>query len=213
MHWRTLSVQCTKAKICSCTYLNCSTGPRSRELWDEHISGSPKSPSFDKLKTFLQRRLQTLERRLPAKEAKTKAASSKTSAFKNETKSHMAQKKKPSKNTAKTRCSLCKNDHFLMFCEGFQSKTAKGRKDHVSYSSLCINCFGKHKAQECMSQKSCTVCGERHHTLLRRRVSRYSRREADAYKVQYFPHCAKPRNKPSYYPTSYSPRSRHGSLR
>lgn len=139
-------------------------GLRTRDLWNEHSSDSSDSPSFERLKAFSQRRLQTLEGRHWAKEAKAEAASSKSSPHK-AAKSHVTQKKEIAKKGAKS-CSLCLKDHFLMFCDAFKSKSAIEKREHVSDSKLCMNCLGKHKVSECQSKKSCTVCNERHHTLL-----------------------------------------------
>ena len=32
--------------------------------------------------------------------------------------------------------------------------------------NLCLNCFGLHFVRECRSQKTCQVCGAKHHTML-----------------------------------------------
>lgn len=141
-------------------------GSRTRDLWDEHISQSTDPPSFEQLKTFLQRRLQTLGGRLVAKEARSELVAGKTSFFLKAAKSHVAQKKENGKKGAKERCSCCQRDHFLMFCENFRSKPAIERKTHVSDSNICLNCLGKHKVNECISEKACTVSNGRHHTLL-----------------------------------------------
>jgi len=123
--------------------------PRTRDMWDDHVSDSTEPPSFDKLKVFLQRRLQTLDGRLIVKDAKAEAASGKPSSSKKEARSHVTQKKEPGKKSAKSgRCTFCKGEHFLMFCDSFKAKAARERKEHVNENSLCLNCLGKHKTSE-----------------------------------------------------------------
>lgn len=53
-----------------------------------------------------------------------------------------------------------------MFYDGNKAKSAAEKKHHVETNNLCLNCLGKHKLSECISQKTCSSCRARHHTTL-----------------------------------------------
>ncbi|XP_029673481.1 uncharacterized protein LOC115241711 [Formica exsecta] len=53
-----------------------------------------------------------------------------------------------------------------MFCDGYKAKTAAEKRQHVEANNFCFNCLGKHKLSECTSQKTCSSCRARHHTML-----------------------------------------------
>ncbi|XP_020295602.1 uncharacterized protein LOC109860733 [Pseudomyrmex gracilis] len=120
-------------------------GPRTRVLWDDHVSESSEPPLFEKLKAFL-----SVSRRSKGdrqqKEVKSEAASKSSTLGK--AKSHVVQKKEATKKGAKNeRCSFCHQDHFLMYYEKYKEKAASERKGHVTENKLCINCLGKHQAR------------------------------------------------------------------
>ncbi|XP_029663035.1 uncharacterized protein LOC115235401 [Formica exsecta] len=61
---------------------------------------------------------------------------------------------------------MCHEEHYIMFCDAFRAKTASERRKHIEANQLCFNCLERHKASECSSKKTCSSCGERHHSLL-----------------------------------------------
>ncbi|XP_025270835.1 uncharacterized protein LOC112639871 [Camponotus floridanus] len=134
--------------------------PRSRREWENFISDSNDPPSYDKLQLFLDRRLHTLESLQPVK---VEAISSKPHPSPTQKTRTLHTRKQDSK---RGRCSLCGQDHYIMFCDLYQSKTAEERKRHVEANDLCLNCLGRHKVSECSSQKTCSSCRARHHTTL-----------------------------------------------
>ncbi|XP_011859011.1 PREDICTED: uncharacterized protein LOC105556524 [Vollenhovia emeryi] len=135
--------------------------PRSRREWETEVSGTSEPPSYETLKSFVERRVRTLEALQPHKAESTLPASGKsTSATTKSARSHLTQK--PTKKGG--RCALCEGDHYILFCSEFQKKSAKEKKGIVESKQLCFNCFGKHQVAECQSKKSCAACNARHHS-------------------------------------------------
>lgn len=71
--------------------------------------------------------------------------------------------------TATPTCLLCKtNKHEHLFqCSAFTKMSPYERFNFVKTNSMCNNCLScKHKFSACTSNKTCNVCGAKHHTLL-----------------------------------------------
>jgi len=134
---------------------------RTRREWENSISNSSEPPTFSALKSYLERRLQTLTIVQPSK---ADAPPHKASDGGNRSaRNHHAQKRESS---APARCGLCKKDHLLMLCDDYKKRSAAERKRFVDTELLCGNCLGKHTISNCASKKLCAVCGEKHHTSL-----------------------------------------------
>lgn len=131
---------------------------RSRREWENSISETTEPPSHATLLKFLDRRLHTLESLQPIK---IETSFSKTSLSSTRQTRTLHTRKHENKLG---RCSLYRKDHYIMLCDVYQGKTAEERKQYVETNSLCLNCLGKHKLNECTSQKTCTTCHARHHT-------------------------------------------------
>ncbi|XP_025267780.1 uncharacterized protein LOC112639101 [Camponotus floridanus] len=109
---------------------------------------------------FLDRRLHTLESLQPVK---AEAIISKPNPSLTQKTRTLHARKQDGK---RGRCSLCVQDHYIMFCDLYQSKTAEEKRRHIETNDLCLNCLGKHKVSECASQKTCSLCRARHHSTL-----------------------------------------------
>lgn len=132
---------------------------RSRE-WETALGEQTNPPSYDELERFLDRRLHTLESLQPAK---PEAGTSKAGMDSSRQTRALHTRKQDYKHS---RCSLCHKEHYIMFCDAYQQKTAEKKKQLVKDNDLCFNCLGKHKVSECTSKKTCTLCQARHHTSL-----------------------------------------------
>nr|XP_018908495.1 PREDICTED: uncharacterized protein LOC109038033 [Bemisia tabaci] len=64
----------------------------------------------------------------------------------------------------KRACILCKQFHFLPYCELYLQKTPQERRELINKNNLCQNCLRPHPTEKCISQHSCRVCSKRHHT-------------------------------------------------
>ena len=72
-------------------------------------------------------------------------------------------------NDPKIKCWLCSDEHRLMDCDEFRSKSVDERKEFVKKESLCWNCMSKsHVTKDCISKYSCRKedCGKKNHNFL-----------------------------------------------
>ncbi|XP_066157667.1 uncharacterized protein [Euwallacea fornicatus] len=65
------------------------------------------------------------------------------------------------------RCTFCsENGHRIYSCQGFKDLSHHDKLKFIHSRQLCTNCLGtKHATSSCQSQ-GCSVCSNRHHTLL-----------------------------------------------
>ncbi|KMQ84766.1 hypothetical protein RF55_17162, partial [Lasius niger] len=133
---------------------------RSRREWENVLSDTTDPPSYAELQQFLDRRLHTLESLQPLK---TEINSPKTSANTGR-QARVQHARKP--ENKRGRCSMCQQDHYIMFCDVYKTKSASERKQHVETNNLCLNCLGRHKVSDCASKKACSACGARHHSTI-----------------------------------------------
>lgn len=133
---------------------------RSRRDWEHSVSPSTEPPTYTELLEFLERRMHILESLQPVK-AETSSATLGSSSSK-QTRALHARKQ----DSRRGRCSLCHQDHYILLCDAYQTKTAEERKRHVKAADLCLNCLGRHQVDECSSTKRCTTCRAPHHTTL-----------------------------------------------
>ncbi|XP_057662504.1 uncharacterized protein LOC130897587 [Diorhabda carinulata] len=71
-------------------------------------------------------------------------------------------------------CVMCSDTaHKIYTCETFLSLPITKRNEFAKTKTLCVNCLGtRHSAETCLSQKSCSHCHKRHHSLLHFQNSR-----------------------------------------
>ncbi|CAG9111472.1 unnamed protein product [Plutella xylostella] len=63
-------------------------------------------------------------------------------------------------------CALCRGNHTIYRCDGFNSLTPVQRRELVEQQGLCCNCLRAHSVSRCTSKCRCLVCGGHHHTKL-----------------------------------------------
>jgi len=131
---------------------------RSRREWKNVLSDTTDPPSYAELQQFLDRRLHTLESLQPIK-TETNSPSANTGR-----QARVQHAWKP--ENKRGRCSMCQQDHYIMFCDVYKTKSASERKQHVETNNLCLNCLGRHKVSDCASKKGCSACGARHHSTI-----------------------------------------------
>ncbi|KAL6418839.1 hypothetical protein ACFW04_011733 [Cataglyphis niger] len=133
---------------------------RSRREWESAISDKTDPPSYTELIQFLDQRLHTVESLQPSKPEPSAAKPGATSGHS----SRVLHVRKPEGNC--DRCSLCRQEHYIMLCDAYKAKTALERRQHVERHQLCFNCLGKHKVSDCPSKKTCSICDAHHHSTL-----------------------------------------------
>ena len=84
------------------------------------------------------------------------------------------------------KCPLCENlGHVLYRCTAFKGKSINDRQKIVKEARLCFNCLRSgHIVANCKSDRSCSECGGRHHSMLHREKSSYTERLPDESKVE-----------------------------
>ncbi|XP_029674525.1 uncharacterized protein LOC115242402 [Formica exsecta] len=112
---------------------------RSRREWESAISDTTEPPSYAELIQFLDRRLQTLESLPPSK---TESSLAKPVANSGRPPRVLHARKPESK---RGRCTMCHEEHYIMFCDAIKAKTASEKRKHIEANQLCFNCLGRHK--------------------------------------------------------------------
>ncbi|KAL0883539.1 hypothetical protein ABMA27_015693 [Loxostege sticticalis] len=64
------------------------------------------------------------------------------------------------------KCLICPEYHALFLCNKFREFNDQERRSFITKHNICKNCLISHNGQECMSQKTCRFCQEKHNTLL-----------------------------------------------
>jgi hypothetical protein len=64
-------------------------------------------------------------------------------------------------------CKNCHGDHPLFKCLKFSAMSTLERRDNARRLGMCYNCLrGGHLVAQCLSTKTCSTCGKKHHTML-----------------------------------------------
>lgn len=132
----------------------------SHKSWEEELGSLPVD-NLPSLKTFIK----YLETRFRVLEM------IQTSSTNRETRERVINKPKSFVTTTSAptsfKCTLCNENHGLIYCKKFTDLSVTDRVQHVTQSMLCFNCLSpKHSAKFCRSQGTCKQCNRRHHTLL-----------------------------------------------
>ncbi|KAL6429476.1 hypothetical protein ACFW04_008260 [Cataglyphis niger] len=133
---------------------------RSRREWESAISDKTDPPTYAEVLQFLDRRLHTVESLQPSKPEPSAAKPGVTSGRSPRV---LHVRKAEGK---RDRCSLCRQEHYIMLCDAYKAKTASERRQHVERHQLCFNCLGRHKISDCPSRRTCSFCDARHHSTL-----------------------------------------------
>lgn len=69
--------------------------------------------------------------------------------------------------TQQNTCTYCSStEHNIYRCPEFLNLSVQSRQGFIKNKNLCNNCFGSHKLMDCKSQRNCSVCNRRHHSML-----------------------------------------------
>ena len=64
------------------------------------------------------------------------------------------------------KCFFCSGAHSIYTCDYFRKKSVSERLEFIKANKLCFNCLAKHQVNECKSQKTCSFCHLKVHSLL-----------------------------------------------
>lgn len=134
--------------------------------FENSIENKKSYPSFKELSHFLETRASAVEERKGISTSdKPKNQSVVTQPSKASSGSE-SKKKSYATSASFPKCVTCGNQHILIECKQFESKSPQERYDVIQKNQLCTNCFGRnHRAAEC-KKGSCKTCHQKHHTLL-----------------------------------------------
>ncbi|XP_044597211.1 uncharacterized protein LOC123273805 [Cotesia glomerata] len=144
--------------------------PAVREDWETSLGLTDNMPTYVQLHEFLKSKVRAWENLEPASEPKKqseghKSGGSRSNKPQKTTSSYTATqyKAKPRRN-----CSLCPEEHYMLFCPIFNAATLEERIDIVEKYRLCYNCLGPHRVADCKTAQGCRKCSQRHHTSIHR---------------------------------------------
>ena len=64
-------------------------------------------------------------------------------------------------------CTFCHEQHRIYECTKFKSLNVNSRHNFIKSKGFCFNCLGsQHQSGQCKSTKTCSICSQRHHSLL-----------------------------------------------
>lgn len=128
----------------------------TRDLWES--TNSEVIPSWNALKSFLEKRRKTLCSICPTK------SSCKQHEGYVKSKVHVATN---SYSPEDSKCPLCCDKHRLMFCQEFNKMNITKRYQFVKEKNLCFNCLSNsHQSMNCTSKSRCKTCQKAHHSML-----------------------------------------------
>ncbi|XP_075162723.1 uncharacterized protein LOC142235354 [Haematobia irritans] len=137
-------------------------------LWEQSVAQKTEIPKWEELDKFLTERFHALESVSDIYGPHTSNSSlPQRQKYNNFDKSKSFKVHHTKVNAQK--CSLCKGNHILRSCPKFMSMNYKNRISIVRRDKYCMNCLSLgHMVSECHSQKTCSECNLKHHTLLHR---------------------------------------------
>ncbi|EZA52883.1 hypothetical protein X777_07701 [Ooceraea biroi] len=139
--------------------------PKILEAWELHLGESTELANFSQLELFLESRLRTLEA------VGSRNSSSKVAAGQKPASKPKASARALAAVATNSTCSFCSSAHYIASCPDFATKSVVDRHDFVLRKSLCFNCLGAHRLNDCRSVKRCRRCKKQHHTLLHREAA------------------------------------------
>lgn len=136
----------------------------TRRDWEYELREDDTVPSFEKLETFIQKRVWALR------------ATEATSFDKDGTASRKAQEK-PMTSRSHSRllttfspsglCGVCGGAHYIGHCSDFKNMDPPQRRRTITQLKLRFNCMrSDHVVRNCPSSVKCHNCKSSHHTLL-----------------------------------------------
>ncbi|XP_049290939.1 uncharacterized protein LOC125767946 [Anopheles funestus] len=133
------------------------------QLW-ERTQEHGKLPDFEQIMKFLQSECQVLERF----QNRPQAATVKEGNHKQSTGKLPSQKAHAvSSSSTSHPCLVCSEKHRHFECPALNKMEPAKRNAKVRELNLCYNCLqAGHRVNECPSQRVCSKCQKKHHTLL-----------------------------------------------
>ncbi|XP_039763051.1 uncharacterized protein LOC120635903 [Pararge aegeria] len=169
--WDTLIIYMASSKLDNQTSMK----------WEEHRNTLSDIPTLEQFHKFLKDRADVLEsfnqHKIQNKRITSSHGVSGPSSNNNYTRNSKQNKvfsyvTQPSSNNNtnryRTRCIVCKGNHFIYTCPSFLAKSPELRIAEAQRLQLCMNCLrSTHKTRDCLGG-TCRECGKLHATILHR---------------------------------------------
>ncbi|KMQ83158.1 hypothetical protein RF55_20764, partial [Lasius niger] len=132
----------------------------TRRDWELTLGDDVDIPSFAKLDGFLTSRIRALEAINPS--GLINKSEAKKGNKQGNVKSHQV-------SANQGTCVGCEGNHPLHQCKVFIKLSVPQRIELLKQHKCCFNCLRKgHFPRECKSKNVCTICKQRHHSLIHR---------------------------------------------
>lgn len=133
----------------------------TRRDWELSLGDDIEIPNFAKLDMFLTSRIRALDVIQDNSRPSNKSDSKKSTKIGN-VKTHQI-----SSNNAK--CTACEGNHPLNHCKLFLNQSISQCVELLKRHKCCFNCLRQgHFPGSCKSKNVCTLCKQKHHTLIHR---------------------------------------------
>jgi hypothetical protein len=142
----------------------------SKKHWEEYLKASTELPDFKKLNTFLETRFNILDG-INNSSSYTKSSSPSPHKGNHQNNRNHAPKAKHEKTFHTTatkiiKCTICTQGHKPFECNQLKRLPVAERRTIIEEKQLCTNCFYDHSINDCKCRFVCSVCGQKHHTML-----------------------------------------------
>jgi hypothetical protein len=136
----------------------------TRKQWEQTLEHG-ELPDLEQSMKFLRNYCQVLERCEVDKVPPSKVAVKPTPMSKSNSSPRASYP--ATSNSTENVCDVCAGQHCNYKCPSFLNMSVDQRIAKVKQSGLCFNCLRKgHQIKACPSDKSCSKCSKKHHTLL-----------------------------------------------
>lgn len=136
----------------------------TKKLWESSVAHG-ELPEYEDTVKFLKGRISVLER-CQKSTSDSKVKQSARGAVKRLVSGKQSSNVKVNVVSSSS-CEFCAGDHLAFKCSTFNGLSAEDRLKMVRDKQVCFNCLRRgHRSGECKSNKTCSKCKRKHHTLL-----------------------------------------------
>ena len=149
--------------------LVCGKLPPSLQLvWSRQCSTPAERFDLEKVLAFAEKELAALEALPPKLRNTSEKPTERPSRSSKPSSATFVQRSRQDEPKKAHKCPKCQEGHILQRCPAFLKMSPEARGEELKRLRLCFNCMMPHMREVCKSDKTCLVCGHKHHSLLHR---------------------------------------------
>lgn len=162
----------TKESLILTTHITRKFGSDVRSKFEHSRTDSKEMPDIKEFINFLEKECTQLEAANVTHMSQNlfsrdNPGTSKPNSFQNKGSFPKQSKVTMFSSNTQSNCTYCSSpDHNIYKCGSFSSLDVSARQSFIKERNLCQNCFGTHKISTCKSNRNCSTCNKRHHTML-----------------------------------------------